>query len=86
MDDPIQQMIDSSYKFWERSKRPTPLDRQANGYDWSVYDDGEVVIYTTPERIAANQGRVYLTRRELELLIEAIDDHSQQRRDALGED
>jgi hypothetical protein len=38
-------------------------------YDCGLYDDGEVFIQTTPESLAINGGRIYLTVRELKALL-----------------
>ena len=48
-----------------------------NNYDFGLYQDGEVFIQTTPEQLAANNGKVYLTVRELVRLLALAKDHKE---------
>lgn len=45
------------------------LHRKVNNYECGLYDHGEVYIQTEPQQLLANQGKVYLTVRELRHLL-----------------
>ena len=47
---------------------------QVNHYECGACSDSVVYIQTTPEQLAANGGRVYLTARELRYLLSLLDD------------
>lgn len=56
------------------SKFEEEIPDTVNNYEYGQYSDTEVYIQTTPEQLAANGGKVYLTIRELNALLAQLDD------------
>ncbi len=67
----------------ERGERG--VEMKVNNYACGLHSDTEVYIQTTPEGLEAAAGQVYLTRRELLLLLAMLDYREAEQAKALRE-